>query len=152
VSRSSSSDVPTYDLDDDLHGPQASIDPPRNFTVSTEERIRALSIGAPAYAVRKREIEDQERAWLKALRDMRRTLETKSASAERIERALAEKAASFDYTRQNARIAAHNRWYPIEANLRMDPRTGGYLVFGRPWEEEPPCSAERLLAILQMIR
>ena len=37
-----------------------SADPPRNFSLSVNDRIRAMAIGAPAYATRKKTIEDRE--------------------------------------------------------------------------------------------
>ena len=55
-----------------------SADPPRNFTLSVDERVRALTIGPPAYAVRKRKIEDNEEQWvstLVALHDERTALD-----------------------------------------------------------------------------
>lgn len=35
-------------------------------------------------------------------------------------------------------IDRHNRYYPVEARLPMDPRTGDYvLVNGRPYRRQP---------------
>lgn len=122
-----------------------SVDPPRNFTLDVEDRIRALTIGPPAYAVRKRKIEDTEDLWVRTLVELHRTLTAKGHAPEEIERALRQKAASFDYAKQNGLVALHNRWYPVEANLRIDPRTGGYLVYGRPWDQETEYTPERIL-------
>jgi hypothetical protein len=122
-----------------------SVEPPRNFTIPVDERIRALTIGAPAYAVRKRKIEDAEDRWLDALVSLHDTLTAKGQHPDEIDDALRVKAASFDYAKHNMLVATHNRWYPIEANLRIDPRTGGYLVAGRPWHEEPLATPERML-------
>lgn len=124
----------------------STADPPRNFTLTTDERIRALTIGPPAYAVRKRKIEDTEDRWIAILVALHDTLAGRGLSLDAIGQALADKAESFDYARQNALVAAHNRWYPIEANLRIDPRTGGYLAHGRPWLPEPEYDAARVLA------
>jgi hypothetical protein len=33
----------------------------------------------------------------------------------------------------NRLIDEHNRYYPIERNLPMDPRSGALLVKGEPW-------------------
>jgi hypothetical protein len=71
-----------------------------------------MTIGAPAYATRKKSIEDREELVMKAMLD---------------------RAATFDLARLNTLIATHNRYYPIEANLSTDMRTGEYLVYGRPW-------------------
>jgi hypothetical protein len=50
-------------------------------------------------------------------------------------RAMAERW-SFDDV--NALIAEHNRWYPAERRLPLNPRTGDYITVGnRPWQREP---------------
>ena len=123
-----------------------SVDPPRNFTLGVDERIRALTIGPPAYAVRKRKIEDTEEKWVATLVALRENLEGRGWAKADVERALREKAATFDYRRQNELVALHNRWYPVEANLRIDPKTGEYLVYGRAWHPETEFTLERILA------
>jgi hypothetical protein len=43
-------------------------------------------------------------------------------------------AATWDFGEVNDLIERHNRWYPVEARLPMDPRTGDYaLVNGKPY-------------------
>ena len=43
-----------------------------------------------------------------------------------------EEAAGWPFDEVNDLIERHNRWYPVEAQLPMDPRTGDYaLVNGR---------------------
>lgn len=124
-----------------------SVDPPRNFTLGVDERIRALTIGAPAYALRKRKIEDAEEKWVAALVDLREKLRANGATDADVDRALRAKAESFDYRRVNELVAQHNRWYPVEANLPMDLR-GRYLVYGRVWHPESEFTPERILARL----
>jgi hypothetical protein len=123
----------------------SSADPIRNFTLTVDERIRALTIGAPAYALRKRKIEDIEEEWVTALVDLRAKLEAKGIAETEIAHALRAKAATFDYRKINDLVAQHNRWYPVEANLRIDPKSGGYLVYGRPWHPETEFTADRIL-------
>jgi hypothetical protein len=44
----------------------------------------------------------------------------------------------WDFGEVNELIEKHNRWYPIEARLPMDPRTRDYVkVGGRPYRREP---------------
>jgi hypothetical protein len=129
---------------DETPSAHSSADPPRNFTLSVDERIRALTIGAPAYAIRKRKIEDLESRWVATLLELREQLEAKGTPEADVAHALRAKAATFDYRRVNELVLQHNRWYPIEANLRIDPKTHGYLVYGRPWLPEPAFSAERI--------
>jgi hypothetical protein len=135
---------------EDKRGPTAftGADPPRNFTLTAEERIRAITIGVPAYAARKRKIEDREAEMLGKLLALRDELAATGAGEERVTQAVESAARALDLGKLNTLVETHNRYYPIEANLRIDPRTGGYLVFGRPWTPEPAWTVERLLARL----
>lgn len=127
-------------------GPSAidSIDPPRNFTITTEERIRALSIGAPAYAERKKRIEDAEDAWQRTLVDLAEGLLAAGRPEPEVVVALRTKAARFDFARINELVATHNRYYAIEANLPMD-REGNFLLFGKIFRPELPFDVERVV-------
>jgi hypothetical protein len=50
-------------------------------------------------------------------------------------RAVAER---WDFDDVNELIAKHNRWFPAEARLPMDPRTRDFVeVGGRPYRREP---------------
>jgi hypothetical protein len=112
--------------------------PIRNFTISTEDRVRALA-GPPAYVRRRRAIEDLEQAIVDRLIEARdltdplRVLRSKRA----IDTLLA---------RVNDLIERHNRYYPSEANLPLQPRTGALLERGVPWKPLPPVTVEALLA------
>ena len=47
-------------------------------------------------------------------------------------------AEAWDFTEVNDLIDRHNRWYPAESRLAMDPRTGDYaLVNGEPYRRRP---------------
>ena len=94
---------------------------PMNFTLSLEERIRGAVTGVPSWIRRKRLIEDLiERAVLNQR-------EAKPADRDAI--------ADADLARINDLIERHNRWYPIEANLPLDPKTGRQMdrVGAKPW-------------------
>jgi hypothetical protein len=120
---------------------------PRNFSLGTAESIRALTIGVPSYAARKRRIEDLLEDLTEHLREALAKLGPASP-ASRHEAALA-LAATLDLSKVNALVEAHNRYYPIEANLPVDPRTGAYLVKrGTPFEPEPAVTPARLVALL----
>jgi hypothetical protein len=46
--------------------------------------------------------------------------------------------AEWDFDDVNGLIERHNRWYPAESRLPMDPRTGDYvLVNGRSYRHRP---------------
>jgi hypothetical protein len=102
--------------------------PDRNFTLATEERVRALVAGPPAFTRRLRAMEDLEAAIVHLL-----------ASGER------EAHARWLLDRLNDLVSRHNRYYPIEANLPIDPRTGELLDRdGRHWKPKPARSLEDL--------
>lgn len=54
------------------------------------------------------------------------------------EAAWLEVAALWDFSEVNDLIERHNRWYPAESRLPMDPRTGDHaLVNGEPYSKQP---------------
>jgi len=120
-------------------------DPPRNFTLSVGDRVRALTIGAPAYATRKKRIEDLELTHVRALVALHDQLAAKGRSHAEIEHAVHDRAHAVDLTKMNALIETHNRYYPIEANLPTNLKTGDYHVYGQRWMPEEPWTAPRLL-------
>ncbi|AKU94227.1 hypothetical protein AKJ09_00891 [Labilithrix luteola] len=124
-----------------------SIDPPRNFTIDTSERIRALSIGVPAYAARKRQIEDAEESLLEMFLELHGSLVAEGVTLEELVRTLEEQAAACSFTKLNDLIARHNRYYPIEANLGMDRKTGAYLLYGKEWRRSESWTAARIVAV-----
>jgi hypothetical protein len=93
--------------------------PARNFTLSLEERLRAYVQGVPSHIRRRRRIEDLE--------------------ARLVERLAGEAAADVtaELAQLNDLIARHNRYYPIEANLPVDLRTGRLVDRGAPWRPLP---------------
>lgn len=119
--------------------PSANLDtslPVRNFQIPLAERIRAMG-GPPAYIARKRSIEDFEAAFVRRLRDALAVSEEKAATAIR----------GSEIERLNKLIDAHNRYYPIEANLPVSYKTGEFMVWGEPWRPLVPWTLERLLEV-----
>lgn len=99
-----------------------TVAPPRNFTLSLEERLRAYAQGVPSYIRRRRRIEDLEARLIRKL----------AAAASAVD-ALADAEIVDDLAQLNDLIARHNRYYPIEANLPIDVRSGRLLERGVPW-------------------
>jgi hypothetical protein len=133
------------------HSPSAlnSADPSRNFTLTVDERIRALTIGVPAWAARKRKIEDDQQRLVTELVELHDGLVAKKRPANEIELALLAAANTLDLAKLNELVGSHNRYYPIEANLPMD-RRGNYLVYGRVWKPEEAYTAVRLVALARL--
>ena len=109
----------------------------RNFSPSAEGYARSVA-GPPAYVQRLRSIEDETFDHLDRLRLAREELERATPDAAERDRRWREVAARWNFHAVNALIEKHNRWYPVEARLAMNPRTGDFvLVGGKPYRLEP---------------
>lgn len=121
-----------------------TLDPVRNFTLTTEERVRAVAAGPPAYMRRLRAIEDLEEGIVRVLAEL---CEEAIASGLDAQARAREGVPAHALERLNDLIARHNRWYPIEANLPMQMRTGELVDrTGALWTPMPSRSLEELLA------
>ncbi len=101
----------------------------RNFRPDTDAMARALA-GPPVWMRRIREIED---ATGEHERRLREAWEEHGGDAA----AWRELAARWNFADVNALIEQHNRCFPVEARLAMDPRTRDYVrVGGRSYERE----------------
>jgi hypothetical protein len=117
--------------------PADTMAPATNFKLSVEERLNAYVQGVPGYIRRRRQIEDVEARVLARL--------AAAGPAEHAE-ILASAELVKDLALLNELIAKHNRYYPIEANLPIDLRTGRLLERGAPWRPLAAVTAEELLA------
>jgi hypothetical protein len=105
----------------------------RNFRPSADSYV--LSLGGPtAYMRRLRQIEleteEHERRLDHAWRELAHRSSGESAFARRWRRL----AARWSFAAINELIERHNLYYPVEARLPMDPRSGDFaLVGGRPY-------------------
>jgi hypothetical protein len=107
---------------------------PTNFKITLAERVRAAS-GLPAHLRRKRRIEDLEEATVQALAQLldEAEMEFGTGSAEAVS-AFRERASELDLRLLNDLIERHNRYYPVEANLPTDVKTGKLMMGTTPWE------------------
>jgi hypothetical protein len=109
--------------------------PPRNFTLSVEDRLRAYAQGVPGHIRRRRRIEDLEARLIEKLAMAPAPAELMAA-------------ADFvaDLALLNDLIAKHNRYYPIEANLAIDVKSRRLIERGALWRPLPAVSAADLAA------
>jgi hypothetical protein len=110
----------------------------RNFRSSPDAYL-ASSGGPLPYMLRLREIERQTAALEGALAVRRDALAGECAgNAGAFARRWRELAESWVFDEVNDLIGCHNRWYPTESRLPMDPRTGDFvLVNGRDYRLSP---------------
>jgi hypothetical protein len=127
-------------LDEDMRGNPLAGEPLRqrlrNFRPDPGTQLTALG-GPLAWMRRLRAIETEvelhEQRLAEALEELRGAYS--GAELQRRWRALAE---SWDFSEVNELIEKHNRHYPAESRLPMNPRTGDFvLVNGRPYTREP---------------
>jgi hypothetical protein len=110
----------------------------RNFRPAVDRYVAALG-GPLPYMRRLRQIEldtdDHERRLAEAWRELAGECRNDAAAFARRWRQTAERW-SFDAV--NDLIERHNLWYPAEARLPMDVRSGDFVpVGGRPYRREP---------------
>jgi hypothetical protein len=104
----------------------------------TLEGYLATSGGPLPYMVRLRLIEDLTRRHEHALRDRWCELAESEAAGKRFAEAWNAVAGQWNFADVNGLVERHNRWYPVEARLPMDPRTGDFvLVRGTRYTREP---------------
>ena len=108
----------------------------RNFTVDAGSHLASLG-GPLPYMIRLREIERLVDAHLSALAERYAIVERARwpAVAER-----------WSFHEVNDLIDRHNRWYPLEARLPMDPRTGDYVLVNGEHYSRRPLDAAWVLA------
>jgi hypothetical protein len=110
---------------------------PRNFSPSVEGYARSVA-GPPAYAQRLRQIEDEVAAHLERLELAWQELCREVTDRNERERRWRDLAHRWSFDAVNDLIDRHNRWYPVEARLAMDPRTGDFVrINGKPYRLEP---------------
>ena len=110
----------------------------RNFLPLADAYLAATR-GPMPYMLRLREIELQTADHEERLSDAWRGLaEDSGDDAGGFADAWESVAAGWSFRTVNDLIERHNRWYPIEARLAMDPKTGDHaLVNGRDYRLEP---------------
>jgi hypothetical protein len=110
----------------------------RNFRPNVESYVAAQG-GPPPYIIRLREIDAATAAHTAELDRLRHALAAVCSPDERLFggrwRSLAKR---WRFDEVNDLIERHNRWFPVEARLPMDPRTGDFvLVAGRSYKRAP---------------
>lgn len=109
----------------------------RNFRPSVEDYFASLS-GPRPYVLRLRAIDALESAHAQQLEAQWRELAREEPDAPAFARRWHETVAGVSFDEVNDLIDRHNRWYPAEARLPMDPRTGDYvLVAGKDYRRRP---------------
>ncbi|HEV7132864.1 MAG TPA: hypothetical protein VGN27_03915 [Gaiellaceae bacterium] len=117
----------------------------RNFRPDADAAVRAL--GGPTIWMRRlRAIEDELDRHEAQLDAAWRELGEVASDAAEFERRWTETAHAWSFAQVNELIERHNRNFPAEARLPMDPRTRDFIrINGRSYQREP-LDAEWILA------
>jgi hypothetical protein len=109
----------------------------RNFRPDPESAVRAL--GGPTIWMRRlRAIEDAVEQHERQLGEAWRTLAEEVEEPAAFAAAWRELAGTWSFAEVNELIERHNRNFPAEARLAMDPRTRDFVrINGRPYVREP---------------
>jgi len=109
----------------------------RNFRPDPESAVRAL--GGPTIWMRRlRAIEDALEQHERRLGEAWRSLAEQLDDHEEFAAAWRELAAGWSFAEVNELIERHNRNFPAEARLAMDPRTRDFApINGRSYQREP---------------
>jgi hypothetical protein len=109
----------------------------RNFTTGADSTIRALS-GPPVWMRRLREMEDELEWHESELAQAWTELAAATADPAEFARAWRALADDWSFAKVNELIERHNRNFPVEARLPMDPRTRDFVkINGKPYRREP---------------
>jgi hypothetical protein len=110
----------------------------RNFRPAVDSYIASLG-GPLPYMHRLREIELRMEEHDRRLREVRDALrDATNGDGAAFGRRWRQIAESWRFDEVNDLIERHNRFFPVEARLAMDPRTGDYvLVGGRRYDRAP---------------
>jgi hypothetical protein len=102
----------------------------RNFRAEPDSYLASLG-GPLPYMRRLRRIEEETDAHRERLAEAYEEHRGDPAAWRRV-------AERWDFGDVNELIEKHNRWYPVEARLAMDPRTRDFVkVGGRAYHREP---------------
>jgi hypothetical protein len=112
--------------------------------ITLEQRLRAAA-GPPAYMRRLRRIEDMQAAFLRELEEVYEGAVAELGEPTLAEERLLHRARLLDLPTLNELIERHNRYYPTEANLRMDVRSRTVMDGNEPWQPMPKVTAEDLV-------
>ena len=109
----------------------------RNFTPDPAGYV-ASSGGPLPYMQRLRAIEELTELHLARLDEAWHALGAAARDAEEFARRWRETAARWSFWEVNDLIDRHNRFYPVESRLPMDPRTGDFVrIGGRSYRIRP---------------
>ncbi|MCG8702450.1 MAG: hypothetical protein MI922_30645 [Bacteroidales bacterium] len=119
---------------------------PKNFTTSTEHEIQAYVGGPPKFAIRARKIETTiEKLYQDLDHDYAELIDHYGDNPTLFAKHWNQVINSLELKKLNSLIEKHNKYYPVEAGLRLDSDTGKYMLGSTPWKEKKKITKAELL-------
>jgi hypothetical protein len=120
---------------------------PQRLRLGTPPESYVTSLGGPLpYMQRLRQIEELTAEHERRLEQRRLELADEcGADRDRFARRWRDLAGRWVFDDVNDLIERHNRWFPAEARLPMDPRTGDFVLVGGERYERTPLDARWVL-------
>ena len=107
-----------------------------SFKIGLDEYIKAMD-GPPAWVMRLKRIEDwMDQTSTKVREEWFETALENAGNTGYFRREWIHYVENFDFSRVNKWISDHNEYFPIEANLPYDIRTGKIFYCGKPFTKK----------------
>ena len=136
----------SQDLPESIKGKPLKI-PRINFTIPLENKVRSM-LGPPHYAVRAGRIENITQKLMEDLAiEYACMIDKFGENPEVFAQQWKELLGSLELDKLNDLIEKHNTYYPMEANLQIDPDSGAYLSGSVPWQPKEKISVEWLFKL-----
>ncbi len=134
----------SQDIPESIKGKPLRI-PQFNFTISMENKVRSM-FGPPHYATRARRIENITQKLMEDLAiEYDGMIDSFGEDTEVFTQQWKNLIGSLELDELNGLIDKHNTYYPMEANLQIDPDSGAPLIGSVPWKPTERISIEGLL-------
>ena len=124
--------------------------PQFNFTISLEKKVQSM-FGTPKYAARARRIENITQQLMEDLScEYEHMTNQYGENPEIFAQKWKELIDSLELDEINQLIDKHNKYYPVEANLQIDPDTGAPLLGSSPWKPTEKITQAELLTLFPL--
>lgn len=115
-----------------------------NFTVTTQDRLKAAS-GAPAWSRRTKALDDRlEKLW-QGLEEEYQRLQGQSLARAEFSRRWRGTVDSIPLDEIARQVSDYNEYFPIEANLPIDPATGQFRMMSSLFEPRKAPTRDEIL-------
>ena len=117
---------------------------PINFTMGGDSILKGYE-GIPSFIMRTRALEDATDRFWRGLGEAYTQLRLETATPAEFSRRWQFAVDEWDFSSLQHLVHDYNEYFPIEANLPIDPHTGGLTYRGEPWVKAAAPTREEVL-------